>query len=43
MSAYHEDCKVFDFEGNKRIGLFIGDYYARKVKSGAWCCLEISK
>ena len=39
MSAYHEDCKVFEvLKHNKRIGLFIGDYYAREGKrSGAWC------
>ena len=39
MSSYHEDCKVFEvLKDNKRIGLFIGDYYAREGKrSGAWC------
>ena len=39
ITAYHPDCKVFEvLKNNKRIGLFIGDYYARKGKrSGAWC------
>ena len=39
MKAYHKDCKVFEvLKHNQRIGLFIGDYYAREGKrSGAWC------
>jgi len=39
VPLYHPDAKAWEVrEGERHIGVFIGDYYARPAKrSGAWC------